>query len=198
MGNGTYGTAWDAKWIELDQGSETSPEKYTVEMDFRIINDDAGIIFAGKDNSNFLMWQINTFEKSLTGLPVFVLISGSMVSILTTFIGETQIDQRINDYAAYGKLGFRQAYAPGDCDEQAASDNIVVKDGEGNILFADNFDKEVNTNFSVGRVEGSELVVNNALGLQNDVKSAAPMYRKDFVVEKTVKKATMSCIRPLM
>ena len=52
---GLMGTPWDAKWIELDLGAAPSPDKYSVEMDFRIINDDAGIIFAGKDNSNFLM-----------------------------------------------------------------------------------------------------------------------------------------------
>lgn len=219
---GLMGTPWDAKWIELDMGAAPSPEKYSVEMDFRIIKDDAGIIFAGKDNSNFLMWQINTFEKKFKGVTSFrphQWVKGAAACIdeftiedvipvetqkeqhhikievdgnqITTFIDDTQIDQRTSQYAAYGKLGFRQTYNPGDCDEQAAYDNIVVKDGTGNILFSDNFDSGINNNFSIGSVNSGELVVSNALGLQNDAKSAAPMYRKDFEVEKQVKKATV-------
>ncbi|WP_394917211.1 family 78 glycoside hydrolase catalytic domain [uncultured Robinsoniella sp.] len=219
---GLMGTPWDAKWIELDMGAAPSPEKYSVEMDFRIINDDAGIIFAGKDNSNFLMWQINTFEKKFKGVTSFrphQWVKGAAACIdeftiedvipaeaqkeqhhikievdgnqITTFIDDTQIDQRTSDYAAYGKLGFRQTYNPGDCDEQAAYDNIVVKDGAGNIMFSDNFDSGINNNFSIGNIDSGELVVTNALGLQNDAKAAAPMYRKDFEVEKQVKKATV-------
>lgn len=219
---GLMETDWDAKWIQLDKDAMPNPQKYSIEMDFRIIKDDAGIIFAGKDTSNFLMWQINTFEDKQNHLTRFrphqwvdnqakcikeveidhiipkdkqkdqyrikIEVDGNQI---TTWIGDEQIDQMTSEYAAYGKIGFRQMYAPGDCDEQAAFDNIIIRDGDGNIMFSDDFSKEENTNFDFGTIEKGELVVVNKLDLQKDGISGAPIYRKEFTEDRKVKKATV-------
>jgi hypothetical protein len=211
---------WTAKWINLDTTKPT-PSKYSIDFDFRIIKDDAGFIFAAKDTSNFLMWQMNTFEKKFNGalsfrphqwvngsasvlteipisetiIPVTayhtqhhmqILVDGTTV---TTLVDDQQIDTRTCNYAAFGKMGFRQSYVAGDCDEQAGYDNFVVKDGSGAVLFSDDFSSGVNTSFDVGTVTNQELVVVNALGLQKDSSSAAPMYRRQFNVQNNVKSA---------
>ena len=58
---------WEAKWIELADVKNAAPENYTIDFDFRLIKDNLGFIFAAKDSRNFLMWQINTFEKKFGG-----------------------------------------------------------------------------------------------------------------------------------
>ena len=41
-------TDWQAIWIELPTHEMPNYPSYSIEMDFRIANDDAGIIFVGK------------------------------------------------------------------------------------------------------------------------------------------------------
>ncbi len=219
---GLMETNWSAKWIELDEGAQPSPANYSVEMDFRILKDDIGIIFAAKDTSNFLMWQVNTFEKKFNGKTSFrphqwvnnaascideksiddvipvedqqkqhhikIQVEGNQI---TTWIDDTQVDQRTSDLAAYGKIGFRQVTNAGDCDEHGSFDNIVVKDTDtDDVLFSENFDNG-NRSFNFGTVNNGELEVYNTLGLQKDSMSSAPMYRKEFDVNKEIKKATI-------
>ena len=214
---------WEAKWIELADVKNAAPENYTIDFDFRLIKDNLGFIFAAKDSRNFLMWQINTFEKKFGGSMSFrphiwtngsaSVISGGekvlseelmpkedyykqhhmTISVagnrIVTSVDGTVIDDRTHSAAGYGKIGFRHTTAAGDCDEQGAYDNIVVKDGSGNILFSDNFDSGINSNFDIGTVENGELKVVNATGLQKDSEASAPLYRKSFNVTKKVEKA---------
>lgn len=49
------------KWIEMGTDNMPAPSKYTIELDVNIINDGAGIMFAGKDLNNYLMWQLDTY-----------------------------------------------------------------------------------------------------------------------------------------
>ena len=211
---------WEANWIEINPDNKPNPSSYTVEMDFRIVKDDVGIIFAGKDGNNFLMWQINTFEKKFNGVTSFrphqwvngaasVLTEKTIEDVIpkdkqhdqhhikiavdgnkiTTWIDNQLINEMTNEHAAYGKLGFRQTTAAGDCDEQGTFDNIVVKAGE-EILFEDDFSSGKNS-FNIGEVRDGELYVVNALGFQKETDNSAPMYRKSFEVDQPVKKATI-------
>ena len=108
---------------------------------------------------------------------------------ITTFLNGTQIDKRTNEHAAYGKIGFRHTTVANDCDEQAAYDNIVIKDMDTDAtLFEDCFDDPSNPNFGFGEIRNGELYVVNVLQLQKDKTNSAPMYRKEFQADKEIKK----------
>ena len=225
---GKMGQEWTAKWIEIADESGEKPENYSIDFDFNLIKDDAGFLFAGKDTNNFLMWQINTFEKKFNGAMSFrphQWVNGQASCFfeakiddlapgligkdayfntkhhmrievrgkeITTFLNGTQIDKRTNEHAAYGKIGFRHTTVANDCDEQAAYDNIVIKDMDTDAtLFEDCFDDPSNPNFGFGEIRNGELYVVNVLQLQKDKTNSAPMYRKEFQADKEIKKATV-------
>ncbi|HHV99352.1 MAG TPA: family 78 glycoside hydrolase catalytic domain, partial [Clostridiaceae bacterium] len=52
---------WTAKFIAIDSSAEKI-SSYTIELDFMVEQDAAGVVFGGKDGGNFLMWQINTYD----------------------------------------------------------------------------------------------------------------------------------------
>lgn len=216
---GMFGAdSWQAKWIEFKRPeSSYRPESYTIDFDFRIINENMGFIFAAEDEADFLMWQLNTTDKKFGGAMSFrphrwasgaatvldekaldktvihesayfekhhmcIAVNGSEI---TTSLDGSVIDVSETEAAGFGRIGFRQNRF-GSGGEVAAYSNIVIKDAGGSILFSEDFSSAVNNSFSAGTVENGELIVSNALTLQKEEESSAPMYRKDFRVEKQI------------
>ena len=86
-----------------------------------------------------------------------------------------------------GKILFRQN-TDQNATEIAKYDNIVVKDGDGNVLFEEDFSDATNPSFNGGTIEDGMLKVGKTTGgenivFQNDAAvkgNSAPMLRKEF------------------
>ncbi len=214
---------WAAQWIQLDtealEAAGPHPTSYTIDLDLQILQDNIGIVFAAKDTSDFLMWQLNTHQhgslylrphiwtagvgscigeveiptgvvpQSQYNAPHHLTIAVSGSTIVTSLDG-IQVDSRTSDRAAYGRIGFRMYQGDPD-QEQGAVDNVVVKDGSGQVLFSEDFTDASNPNFSVGQVENGWLRIQNCLGLQRTENDAAPLYRKNFSVSGEVTAARL-------
>lgn len=67
---GLMDSGWDnAKWIMVNDGSDEeadNPTTYTIDFDFIIDNDNAGICFGATDTNNFYLLQINA-HNSISG-----------------------------------------------------------------------------------------------------------------------------------
>lgn len=126
---------------------------YTIEMDFKIENVSAGVIFACPDVSNFYMWQINLENPEKPKLRPHRWVNGGGALIeefeigdkvdltigdvhklklviddykyATTYIDDEVVDERREGDYPYGMLGFRQSFAEGK-PEVAYFDNIKV------------------------------------------------------------------------
>ena len=112
-------------------------------------------------------------------------------SVITTYLNGLMLEAPIvRDLTGFGeRLGFRQITNAGDCDEKATFDNIRVTAQDGTVLFFEDF-SGVSHSFNCGVVEDGELFVEKAdRVIQSATTASAPMYRKAFSVDKTVKSA---------
>lgn len=169
--------------VTTNKDPEVTPDeglRYSIDLDLTIIDGNAGIIFGGKDNNNFVMWQLAIGEhedgnlyfrphtwvngggaciaevvvNDVEGLSdisceygttyhmtIRVMADGS----ITTLINNVEIDNT-NDVASLlpadeiGMIGFRcDAYKQGTVPEIGGFDNLVIADGNGDILYQDDF-----------------------------------------------------------
>ncbi|MCI8497245.1 MAG: family 78 glycoside hydrolase catalytic domain, partial [Clostridiales bacterium] len=108
--------------------------------------------------------------------------------VITTTLNGIEVNTTKVDPFVLGKIGFRAVKTSVTDNERFYADNIVVKDGEGNILFEEHFDDASNPNFNGGTVKDGQLYAEDALFLQKTAPSAsqkkdgnaAPMLRKTF------------------
>ncbi len=211
---------WSAQWIQADESAGYHPDAYTIDFDFCLLNHNLGFVFAAKDTSNFLMWQINTREHNgalylrphqwvnggatcldEVAIPTAVVPANQYFTphhmtiavngnTITTSIDGTQVDSRTSTLAGYGRIGFRMISNSVD-NEQGAVDNLVVQDAAGSILVSEDFSDPDHTIFSFGQVTDGWLQVSNVLELQTLENDNAPMYRKTFDISKSVASARL-------
>lgn len=145
----------------------TSNAGYTIEMDFKVDNGSAGVIFACPNVSNFYMWQINLENPSNPKFRPHRWVDGSAALLeefeigdkvnlttgrehklkvvidnynsATTYIDDVIVDEnRAGDYP-YGMIGFRQSFANGS-PEVAYFDNIkVTRHEDGKLKMDEDF-----------------------------------------------------------
>ena len=166
--------------------ASAAAENYTVEMDFNISNNAAGICFGATDSGNFYMWQINVEGGGLKLRPhrwvnnggaclSEIDISGEGVTVtannwykvkyeisgteVKTYIEGTLVNTyNAPDNIPLANLGFRQ-----NGNEKCWYDNVTVTDASGTIFFEDF------NNGNVFKFTGGELGGGGDLGLcQND------------------------------
>lgn len=90
---------------------------------------------------------------------------------VVTSINGTKVDERnVGSSWTIGKIGFRQVLSnDGVTPEISLFDNLSIKDGEGNVLFAEDFTDSSNPNFPQGTVtDNGMLRVSNQTFLQKD------------------------------
>ena len=226
-------SGWDnAQWIgKTNEDPNAAITKFTVDFDFIIDSDNAGIAFGAKDSSNLFMWQVNTYDfkadnavylrphikqngawtvlppssngsgpeenisdkigytaESIIGQKVHMQIAVDNGVVNTYFDGSKESVMTYNYGSAIpvGKIAFRHN-TDNNATEIARYDNFVVKDGEGNVLFEDDFSDASNPNFTGGTIEDGMLKVGSetkgeTIVLQKDAVegNSAPMLRKDF------------------
>lgn len=225
---GLMASGWSgAKWIARSEPKSDGYFRLTsfsLDFDYTIVNSAASILFGGKSDGDFYMWQISAFSwhNDLRLRPHicqsggFSEISGVTFEsdktnaykkhhmtieckegVVKTYHDGTLKDTRTLSGLELGYIGFRCA-SP----ESFTADNIVVKDGDGNILLNADFDDDNLNGFTgIPIVDGvlsldssklsSSIILRKSTGV---VKAeSAPMFRKDFTVDanKTVKSARL-------
>jgi lysophospholipase L1-like esterase len=122
---------------------DSSWKDYTYEVDLRITNSVAGLVFRSVDSNNYYMWQfyaggstLRPHKKVNGAWTVIKEVSTPIASNVTyhvkieangstikTWIGGNLVDTLTDTAFSYGKVGFRQAGT----NETAVFDNVLVK-----------------------------------------------------------------------
>lgn len=162
----------------IDDGYLTTENlvNYTIDLDMKIVNGAAGFIFAAKDTSYFLMWQLNDGtghcvfrphhwnpggaslgdvdisnvvpdEKKNDWHHMKIVVTDS--KHIVTYVDDALIDERDHDLASFGKIGFRHNGA-----ETGAFDNIVITDGDGKEVYRQEFNAPAPNDGSLCTSEG--------------------------------------------
>ncbi|MCF0196711.1 MAG: hypothetical protein HUK03_05690 [Bacteroidaceae bacterium] len=145
---------------------------YTIEADFKVVDNAAGLAFA-RDNSNYFMWQFNkenqfnphvwdpnarlieTIELTEKGVDVRTegmhhlkidVTNGARKAI--TYVDDVKVDERTGSFV-YGQVGLRHDALPDNTPESGLWDNIKVTAG-GTVKFQETFDNPYASKFSLG------------------------------------------------
>lgn len=214
MDSGWSGAEWIGK-PALRSDAYYDVTSFTIDFDYTIETDAASILFGATGEGDFYMWQISAFDwhpelrlrphrcvsggfkeltganllpdKSSVGTKQHMTIEVNDGTIKTYLEGELK-DTRTYETFELGYVGFRRA-SP----ESFSADNIVVKDGDGNILLDVNFDDGNAAGFEQSAVKNGELNfdsdVTGAIFLRQssgeEIPESAPMLRKEFTLDKS-------------
>lgn len=201
---GLMDSGWSgAKWISRSEPKSDGYfdlTSFTLEFDYTIVNSAASILFGGKGDGDFYMWQISAFDwhsdfrlrpHKCTSGGFSELASATLESDKTnaynkhhmtiecsegtvkTYHDEVLKDTRTISGLVLGYIGFRSA-SP----ESFTADNLVVKDGNGRVL--------LNADFDDGNLHGfTDLsIVDGVLSLDASKLSSAIHLRKSSGVVK--------------
>ncbi|MGN1255858.1 MAG: glycosyl hydrolase, partial [Bacteroidaceae bacterium] len=184
---------------EWEHKDEHQGMNYTIEMKVRVNQLSAGICYAAKDKNNYYMMQVNLEEEGnprlrphqwLSGGGVTVLADFGISSLVTPQVGKTfklkievqnsrmatfyiddvLVDRRYGEYE-YGMIGFREDHNNGRI-ESAYFDDIIIKDGEGQVLYRQNFSQ--GNSFSAGECRSGWLYV------EGSMSAATYAWQQDF------------------
>jgi|GEM_PF-3058085 len=144
-------------------------DKYSVDVDIASENKTSSLLFGGRDNNNFYMWQLNT-EKFPVRLRPHKRISGNWVGIkdidlpsiaeadknaehhlrvevsgqnILSYVDGIKVDSINSQEYGFGLVGFREDSQ----DIQGAYDNLVVRDATGKVLYTNDFNQNPPFNF---------------------------------------------------
>ena len=172
---------------------------YSIEMQVRVEKLSAGVCFAAKDRNNYYMWQINLEEEGnprlrphqwLSGGGVTLLGDFSFASLVSPQVGKTfhlkidvqdsrvatlyidgiLVDKRYGEFT-YGMIGFREDHNNGSI-EAACFDDIIIKDGNGRVLYSQDFSTD--NPFSAGVSRDGWLYV------EGSMNAATYAWQQDF------------------
>jgi len=144
-------------------------DKYSVDVDIASENKTSSLLFGGRDNDNFYMWQLNT-EQYPVRLRPHKRISGNWVGIkdidltsiaeadknaehhlrievsgqdILSYVDGIKVDSINSQEYGFGLVGFREDAQ----DIQGAYDNLVVRDGTGKVVYTNDFNQNPPFNF---------------------------------------------------
>jgi alpha-L-rhamnosidase len=211
---------WQASWITVPNEQIPNNRKYSIDLDFTILEAAAGFVFGSQDSSHFYMWQINVKDKPYAQFRPHkwnpnpsVIKEKNISSIIpdaaklntahhmkidvngdqiSTYVDQQLIDTLQDSSFSLGKIGFRQ-HKDNLTNERASFDNIKIKDENGNSLFSEDFSNPDENAFGAGKIENGQLVLGE---LASDLvikpsQRHVPQLRKAFTITKPVKKATV-------
>jgi len=159
--------------LENKDGQEwnigTWMDKYSVDVDIASEFKTSSLLFGGRDNDNFYMWQLNT-EQYPVRLRPHKRISGNWVGIkdidltsiaeadqnkehhlrvevsgqdILSYVDGIKVDSINSQEYGFGLVGFREDAQ----DTQGAYDNLVVRDATGKVLYTNDFNQNPPFNF---------------------------------------------------
>ncbi len=210
---GLMDSGWsDAKWItkqdKLYDGYFENTT-FTIDLDFKILQNTASFIFGSKGTPDFLMWQIsnsrnqgagtyfipqaridsawNTYKKMTlaedktfaTDEFVHMTIDVKDGVINTYFNGEL-FDTIERDPVKLGYIGFRKPW-----DEQMLFDNIVIKDEHGSVIYSEDFSGDTADGFNELSIKDGCASLTGSesyviLRFGHVKHESASMFRKEF------------------
>ncbi len=156
-----------AQWIKASNApygtvaGEDAVEGYTIETVMKVTELSGGVCFAGTDNANYYMWQVNIHDGNHrlrphrwhngnaaclaeVSLPESAGVSKDAVFTLrievnadgttaTTYINNVKVDTRQGEFR-YGRFGLRASHDFGRV-EQASYDSFKVTSDKGKVLY---------------------------------------------------------------
>ncbi|MGQ7889103.1 family 78 glycoside hydrolase catalytic domain [Paenibacillus sp. WC2504] len=211
---------WKASWITVPNEQIPINRKYSIDLDFTILEAAAGFVFGSQDSSHFYMWQINVKDKPYAQFRPHkwnpnpsVIKEKNISSIIpdaaklntahhmkidvngdqiSTYVDQQLVDTLQDSSFSLGKIGFRQ-HKDNLTNERASFDNINIKDENGNSVFTEDFSDPDKNVFGAGKIENGQLVLGE-LASDLVIKQSqmhVPQLRKAFTITKPVKKATV-------
>lgn len=222
---GLMDSGWsNAQWIGR---SDTRKDGYfdftdfTLDFDVKIVSNAASILFGVENETNLYMWQISNASGAGGGTRFrphkctngsWKVLSNNQLSASTDYAADyihmtvavadgtavTSIDGNVIDTRSLGTfnvgyLGFRKP-----ADEKSQFDNIVLKDGSGNVVYTEDFEDGTADGFTgvtvtdgYADLTGSTTIVPIRYG--NSKPESAPMLRREFTTQsgKTVANARL-------
>ena len=207
---------WKTSWIGLDSKGIPQWNDVKISMDLTLVESAAGIVFRAQDSDNLYMWQFNNLlgpelllrphilkNSKWSMLPEVKL--GKYVSkenvlkehrieirtagdCITTLIDGKVVDERVDSTFNRGTIGFRASSG-----ERFAVDNLRVENTEGDLLLKEDFEKEQCV-FHKAKPQKGVLAVNGVATTLygKPVVNDCPRFRKNFTLDKAVKRATAS------
>jgi len=201
------------------------PVNYALDMDMTLKSANAGIIFSATDANNMYMWSINTHDQAVPLIRRHFCTNGTFTTsevqigqfftkadlidherhvkievvnnVIKTYIDNILVDT-YNDNSGKlinGLVGFRAFYGVNEVDEKAYYDNIVLKNGVGDTLFSENFEKNSNIFEDTETILVSGNTKLNMYSKAGDTRvlqgkdNGIPMFRTKFNLDKEVASA---------
>ena len=207
---------WQARWIGPAGSTTPAWGDFTLAADVTLQQDCVGILFRARDSDNLYMWQLNTRVGPTLALrpqickngqwsflapislrptipeadehkPHHVEIEARGPRIRTRIDGKL-VDERVDTTFASGTIGFRASTG-----ERATVDNLLLTDAAGNVLLKDDFSGKGGAGFPEARLKQGQLELVDALLLHRQpLPKDCPRLRKDFVLNRPVRRATVS------
>ncbi len=212
---GLMDSGWSgAQWIGRSEpvGGYFDLSTFSVDFDFRVVNEAFSFLFGATDSANFYMWQVSTFDwhsdfrlrphkrtnGSFSELAGATLLSDKTTANEThhmkieadngsvkTYLDGSLKDTRTLDGLVLGYIGFRCSG-----NEQFNVDNIVVKDGSGNTILSAGFDGGDTKGFPSAVYANNQLEFSSSkvseISLRTTSESkteSTPMFRHDFSLD---------------
>lgn len=200
---------WSAQWINSAPAA-ASWHDYTLQIDFKIVSNAAGIFFRNQSNGDGYLWQINTYGSSPM-LKEHVLENGAyrvlkQVSLkkfatnaeidrwhtlkivlqntrITTFLDNHQVDVTDDDTFHSGMVGLREAGG-----EKAEFRNLLVTGANSRILLRASLQSPESNPFSADIPGATGLVLANEEALLNTAQRTA-MFRRSVGLKSKIKRA---------
>lgn len=220
---GLMESGWsDAQWITktpLKRSGYFDNTIFTIDLDFKVVEKVAAFIFGANGAGDLYMWQISAskfflpqgcsngvfdrylaWEKITTDSTWATGDFAHMTIEVNNGIIKTYFDNKLFHTAKekpfeLGYIGFRKQG-----DEKMMFDNVVVKDGNNNIIYSEDFQGtsvegfEKELKIADGTLDMSDSAGMGTVLRYGDVSSeSSPMFRREFSVDKnkTVSKARL-------
>lgn len=214
MDSGWSGAQWIAKTERRHDGF-FDILTYTIDLDFKIIQNTASFVFGAEGYGDMYIWQISS-NPNLGGKTYFrphqrigggwsiynnkpiadnmdwgkdrfihLTIEVDNGHIKTYFDGQL-FDEHKREAFPLGYIGFRKPW-----DEAALYDNIVIKDEEGKVIYSEDFEGETAEGFDKIEIKDGcanfTEQKNNGIALRfgTTTPESAPMFRKEFNLDCT-------------
>lgn len=223
MDSGWSGAEWIARSEPKSDGYFELTD-FTIDFDYTLVSSAASLLFGGTGDGDFYMWQISAFDwhgdlrlrphkcesgkfselagasldadKSSVGQKRHMTVEAAG-GVVKTYLDGVLKDTRTLAGLELGYIGFRCA-SP----ESFTADNIVIRDGDGNVVLDANFDDGAAMGFEKSAVRDGMLVFDSAKlsgsiflrkSSVGEQAESAPMLRKSFTTTegKTVASARL-------
>lgn len=191
-----------------------SPSKYSIDVDFTITGQSMGFLFGATTTGNLYMWQLNCQTANHFKIRPHIRKNGSWVfntdvdvstviseaskhsthhlkiavnaDTIKSYLNGVWVDTRIDKIylkGQYGRVGLRASPVASD-NESGTIDNLEIKDGDGKMLYTNNFDVSATDFPDCQIVDGAlKLKSGSEFALKNGMWTAKYSIETEFTAQ---------------